>query len=204
VIGSVVPVAARDARPDAEPLEISLPKSDFQWQREEVPAEPLFNGRFVRIDHARFADLTEQGPLPILDVFVGQGVAKGDFGTRSFSSKRLYPGPDWNLISNAPHRAWTLGRSVDRVIAAPNAQREHAVLYTWMRPERSFLSAAWIDLFRPGRVFGSEPEPLPMLVRIVAYAPHGGELVLDRAEQRIERFIRSHPDLMRDLAAPLR
>jgi hypothetical protein len=29
----------------------------------------------------------------------------------------------------------------------------------------------------------------PTLVKLIAYAPHGGQLALDRARQRIDRFI---------------
>lgn len=186
------------------PVEISFPTKGTGWTSEEAPPEHLFNGHYIQLFNRRFTRTGESGPLPFMDVFIGQGIRESDYATRGFSSKRLYPGPNWDLVSRERKRAWSLGREVDRVIAAPEpeANREHAVLYVWKTgegslPVESLRSFLGLDDLAGGGVGGAQ---LPVVVKLIAYAPHGGELHIDRAEQRIERFIRDHGEAMRALA----
>jgi hypothetical protein len=123
-----------------------------------------------------------------VDVLIGFDVA--DLATPSplLSSKLEYPGPDWDIVRKGRERLWSLDRVADLAIATRGPGSEHAVVYAW-RPRDEGL---WRESWRSLLALESSPlrrEGRRAAVRLVAYAPHDGQLVLDQAKQRLDRFI---------------
>ena len=179
-------------KPDSkrEPRLVNFPLEGSGWKSEVAPADPMFNGVVSGKFHRRYRLAADANrPLRFIDVLIGQASDGHSFPARFFSSKRMYPGPDWNLMSRDRERIWILDREVDIALASPTPEAEHAWVYVWRPRYRGLIRESW----RHFLALDSGPfqrESLPTLVKIVAYAPHGGELSLDRARQRINRFVR--------------
>ena len=107
---------------------------------------------------------------------------------RLLSSKLVLPGPDWDLLRKSRQRLWLLNRDVDLAVASRGPGGEHAVVYAWRPRDRGLWRESWRALL----ALESSPfrrEGRRAAVRLVAYAPHGDELVLARAKQQLDRFI---------------
>jgi len=149
----------------------------------------MFNGVVAGKFHRRYRNLTDgDRPLRFVDILIGQETDGDSFPARFFSSKRLFPGPDWNLVRRYRERIWILDRDVDVAVASPTSDAEYAWVYAWRPRHRGFIRESWRHLLAlDAGPFQRESQPT--LVKIVAYAPHGGELALDRAKQRLNRFV---------------
>ncbi len=197
ILSLVVPRIASEPRTDdARP---DLPERTARWTSVEAPPEDLFHGVVAGKFNRRYRDVREADrPLGFVDVLIGSETDGHDLPTRLFSSKRFVPGPDWNLVRRDRQRNWVLGREVDVAIASPAAGAEHAIEYVWRPRHRGIL----LESLR--RFLGLEATPFfrvdpPRLVKLVAYAPHGGELALGRARKRLNRFVADFRDDLRAL-----
>ena len=172
-----------------EPRLVDFPATGSGWTSEDAPAEPMFNGVVAGKFHRRYRFRADgDRPLRFVDLFVGQETDGPSFPARIFSAKRMYPGPDWNLLRTGREHNWVLDQEVDVALAAPTTEAEHAWVYTWRPRHRGLLRESWrhfmaLDSLRASR--GTQPT----LVKLVAYSPHGGEVSLDRAKQRLNRFL---------------
>jgi len=188
VLSLALPHWASDSK--REPRVVDFPQKGSGWTSDVAPADPMFNGLVSGKFHRRYQHAADAGrPLQFIDILVGQATDGHSFPARFFSSKRMFPGPDWNLDSRNRERIWILDRMVDIALASPTPEAEHAWVYVWRPRYRGLIRESWRHLL----ALDSGPfqrESLPTLVKIVAYAPHGGELSLDRARQRINRFVR--------------
>jgi hypothetical protein len=97
-----------------------------------------------------------------------------------------------------PDQTMTLGGVVKRKweeegeklaeLAVASRDSEHALVYGWRLRDDGIWRESWRALL----ALESSPfrrEGRRAAVRLVAYAPHDGQLVVDRARQRLDRFI---------------
>ena len=172
-----------------EPRAVGFPLKGSGWTSEVAPADPMFNGVVAGKFHRRYRLAADANrPLQFVDILIGQATDGHSFPARFFSSKRMFPGPDWNLVSRDRERIWILDRKVEIALASPMPEAEHAWVYAWRPRYRGLIRESWRHFLAldSGRF---RRKSQPSLVKIVAYAPHGGELSLDRARQRINRFV---------------
>ena len=91
-----------------------------------------------------------------------------------------------------------LKRDADLAVASQGPGGQHAVIYAWRPRHRGLWRESWRDLLAlessPFRRQGPRAA-----VRLVAYAPHAGQLALDRARQRLDRFIVAFREELADL-----
>jgi hypothetical protein len=90
-------------------------------------------------------------------------------------------------VERRRERIWLLDRAAD--LAVFSRGEEQAVSYAWRPRDRGL----WRESWRAWLGLESTPfrrERPRAAVRLVAYAPHDGQLVLDRAKQRLDRFVR--------------
>ena len=141
--------------------------------------------------HRRYQiDARTPGSPDVVDLLIGYDSGDEEIMTRLLSSKLLLPGPEWNLVDKRDEQIWLLAQQAELVIAARDPGGEHAVLYAW-RPRDAGL---WIESWRA--LFGIDRSPLRRhepraAVRLVTYAPHDGQLALDQARQRLDRFVKA-------------
>lgn len=176
-------------RADTKQRVVDFPETGEGWTSEAAPKDPLFNGLVAGKFHRRYRIVADgDRPLWFVDILVGQETDGDILPARFFSSKRLFPGPDWNLVRRGRERIWILDRDVDVAVASPTPDGEHAWVYAWRPRYCGFIRESWRHLM--GLDSSSfQRESQPTLVKIVAYSPHGGELALDRAKQRLYRFV---------------
>ena len=95
-----------------------------------------------------------------------------------------------SLFRQKREQVWLLERGAELSLAAPGAAGDRAIVYTlrlrdeglWRESWRSLLALEQSPYHRRGRSRG--------VIQLVAYAPHDGQLALDRTKQRLDRFIR--------------
>jgi exosortase len=169
---------------------VEFPMRKPGWASEIAPPDPLFLGYIPGRVHRRYEpEGAPPNPPQFVDVLVGFKLALVPESTPLLSSKLSFPGPDWDLVSRSRERLWLLEREADLAIASRGPGGEHAVVYAW-RPHDGGL---WRESWRSLLALESSPfrrERSRVIVRLVAYAPHDGQLVLDQAKQRLDRFIR--------------
>ncbi len=175
--------------PPSPPANVDFPKSKAGWTGEEVPSGPLFLGSIPGGLHRRYEFDGASPRLPqIVDLVIGFELAGIPYSSRLLSSKRMHPGPDWDLVRKNRERLWLLNREADLAVASRGPGSEHAVVYTWRPRHRGLWRESWRSLL----AIEASPfrrEDGRAVVRLVAYAPHDGQLALDRAKQRLDRFI---------------
>lgn len=165
---------------------------EVEWESRPAPFEPFFDGQFGELYHRRLVRVSEEYPFPFIDVMIGRAPQDAEMPTRLFSSKGLYPGPAWELLKVSRERVWLLDREVESAIAAPNAEAEHALIYVWRVGYRGFVDESLRRFLMGDRQAPHATRSPPLLVRLAAYAPHGGPVALDRAKKRLDRFIAEH------------
>ncbi len=170
------------------PTPLDFPQQKSGWTSEYAPIEPLFYGMPSGGAQRRYR--LEPGPNrppQVVDFLVGfENVDSAD-SFRLLCSKLAFPGPDWNIVERHRERIWLLDRAAD--LAVFSRGEEHAVSYAWRPRDRGL----WRESWRAWLGLESTPfrrERPRAAVRLVAYAPHDGQLVLDRAKQRLDRFVR--------------
>jgi exosortase len=168
------------------PLE--FPEQKSGWTSEYAPNEPLFYGMPSGGAQRRYRlELGPNRPPQVVDFLVGFENVDSPDSFRLLCSKLSFPGPDWNLVERRRERIWLLDRAAD--LAVFSRGEEHAVTYAWRPRDRGL----WRESWRAWLGLESTPfrrERPRAAVRLVAYAPHDGQIVLDRAKQRLDRFVR--------------
>jgi exosortase/archaeosortase family protein len=180
-------------------VQLDLPEEKAGWTSEPAPHDLFFTGVFPSGLHRRYRlDGAPGRPPQIVDLLIGFEDATRPNTTRLLSSKASIPGPEWQLERSEDIRVWLLDRKAKLTFASRNPRGERALAYTWRPRDRgptweSIRALLALDLSPWHR---SRPRAL---VRLVAYAPHDGPLVLDQARQRLDRFIR---DFREELESP--
>jgi hypothetical protein len=185
--------------PPFQRVAIDFPEAKAGWTSSPAPHEPLFTGVFAHGFHRRYQ--IEGGPFQapeIVDVLVGYEDPSDPGGTRLLSSMALVPGPDWQLESERSDRIWGLDREIEWAMASRLPGSERALVHVWRPADRGLAREA-------GRaLLGIETSPWRRahpraLVRLVVYARHDGVLALDRAKQRLDRFVLAFRDELQAL-----
>lgn len=180
--------------PIVQRFAVDFPETKAGWTSSPAPHEPLFTGVFARGFHRRYQ--IEGGPLQapdIVDVLVGYEDASHPDSTRMFSSKALVPGPDWQLESVRSKQIWALDREIEWAMASRPPGSERALVYLWRPRDRGIGREALRALL------GIESNPWQRtrpraFVQLIVYARHDGALALDRAKQRLDRFVLAFRD----------
>jgi exosortase len=168
---------------------VDFPDEGSGWTSEPATPEPLFDGALPRSIHRRYelAGAAQQ-PSEVVDLLIAYEEVRNPGSSRLLSSKLALPGPEWDLVSHSRERLWLLGRDIELTVASQGSGGEHAVVYAWRPRDRGLWREAWRSLL----ALESSPFRREMpraAVRLVTYAPHDGQLVLDRAKQRLDRFV---------------
>lgn len=168
---------------------IRFPASGSGWTSQPLENHPRFIGPLPagQALHRRYEQPGRTGP-EVVEVFVGLEVAGQPNSSRILSSRLRRPGPDWIVEERRRTRAWLLGRDADLTVASHGPGTEHAVVLSWRLRD----AGLWRESLRSLLALDASPfrrEGRRGVVRLVAYAPHEGQLVLDWARQRLERFI---------------
>ena len=176
-----------------------LPEQSNGWTSEPLIGDPLFFGAGGHMLHRRYAPQA-QGPSSAeqtIEVYVGfEAVDYPD--TSMLSSKLAWPGPDWVMLRREPVTLYPLQREGRLAIAARPPSDLHAVVYTWHPGDLGL----WRESLRSLLALDASPfrrERERRAVRILAFAPHAGPIVLDRAKQRLDRFVTLFREELADL-----
>jgi exosortase/archaeosortase family protein len=175
--------------PASRPWRIDFPERGSGWTSEKATPQPWFTGVLPRSIHRRYElEGAPDRPPEVVDLLIAYEEVSAPGLSRLLSSKRALPGPDWDLVRHSRERLWLLDRDADLAVASRGPGDEHAVVYAWRPRDRGFWRESWRSLL----ALESSPlrrEAPRAAVRLVAYAPHDGQLVLDQARQRLDRFI---------------
>ena len=172
---------------------VSFPKEGGGWTSEGLPVDPFFVGAgmggealYRRYDQTGTGATGNQG----VEIFVGQEIERLSTSSALLSSKRRWPGPDWNQVRRGRTRIWALDREADLVLTSRRPGGEHAVVYVWRLRDEGLWRESWRSLLAleasPFRRQGRRT-----VVRLTTFAPHGGQLILDQAKRRLDRFVKA-------------
>jgi exosortase len=172
----------------SRPWSINFPEQGSGWTSEKATPQPWFTGVLPRSTHRRYElEGAPDRPPEVVDLLIAYEEVSAPGLSRLLSSKLAFPGPDWDLVGHSRERLWLLDRDADLAVASRGPDGEHAVVYAWQPRDRGLWRESWRSLlalesspFRRGAPRAA--------VRLVAYAPHDGQLVLDQAKQRLDRF----------------
>jgi exosortase/archaeosortase family protein len=172
-----------------------LPEARADWRSEPAPHDPYFTGTFASSLNRRFEQRAPPGqPSQIVDVLIARAPSLQGEGSRLFSSKRWIPGPEWDLVSSRTERLWRLGGREVVFATSTRPTGEVALVYTWTLHDGGWLRASLRDWL--GETRTASDGGVRTFVRLTAYAPHDGQLALDLARQRLDRFAaRFRPEL---------
>jgi exosortase len=176
------------SRAAAARAELHFPESGSGWTSERLFPDPWFIGSDPNALYRRYERRAERRAPEIVELFVGLDVAHLPETSRLFSSKLNRPGPEWSLERTRRAPLWMLEREADLSVASRAPGSAHAVVYTWRLRDEGPWRESWRSLLS----LESSPfrrEVPRAVVRLVAFAPHDGQLALDRAKQRLDRFI---------------
>jgi exosortase len=178
---------------------IDFPERKSGWTSERVALDPLFTGGISGAIHRRYElEGAPHRPPQVVDLLIDYEEVTAPTSNLLVSSKLTLPGPDWDLLRSSRERLWLLGRDADLAVASRGPGGEHAVVYTWRPRDRGLWRESWRALL----ALESSPfrrQDQRAAVRLVAYAPHDGQLVLDRAKQQLDRFIAVFREELTDL-----
>ncbi len=171
-----------------EPARLRFPETQSGWLSETAPHDPLFTGVFRQRIHRRYRHAGgADRPTQFIDVLIAREPMLAASDSRLFSSKRGQPGPEWEAIATVSVRLWRLaGRAADQTTCT-RPTGEYAISYVWSPDSPGPLRRSWSTFW--GLAWSSGADEGRTLVRLTAYAPHGGPLMLDRAKQRLDRFV---------------
>jgi exosortase len=170
-------------------MALALPEQRSGWRGRAGPHDPLFTGVFSAVLHRRYELAGPSShPAAAVDLMIGLIERDRPAATRLVSSKLLVPGPEWDLVRRQREPLWLLGREADVALASRRPGGERALVYAWRPGDEGLWSESWRSLLAldasPFR--RSQPQ---RVVRVIAYAPHEGQLALDHARQTLNRFI---------------
>lgn len=177
--------------PDAgRPERFVMPAAQSGWKRVgPAPTDPFFIGALGGGVQLRYEFEARPAHTPeVVDVLIGFESPLTPGTSRLLSSQLRRPGPAWDLVETRSEYLWSLGRQADRVLASRRSDGQHAVVYMWRLRD----GGLWRESLRSLLALEASPfrrgQPRAV-VRLVAYSPHDGQLMLDRAKQRLDRFI---------------
>jgi len=181
---------------------ISLPGSGSGWTSERLIPDPYFVGGGLGPDRLLHRRYRPRGAPPesltAVEVLVGAASPERPSASHLLSSKLLRPGPNWIIETEKRARIWTLGQDADLVTAARPDRDERAVLYHW----RLGHAGLWRESWRALLALESSPfrrsEP-SRVVQLVTFTAHDGDLVLDRAKQRLDQFVLDFREALQSL-----
>jgi exosortase len=172
-----------------EPRTVRFPAARAGWTSEPITGDPYFIAPPLpgQLLYRRYAQSSDPELIEAVDVFIALDPEESDQASELLSSKRHWPGPDWNLEQRRRARLWDLGHDADFAVAGRTTRPERAVVYSWtirhgglaLETARSLLALEASPLRR---------EQKRAVVRIVAFAPFDEPLAIDRAKQRLDRF----------------
>jgi hypothetical protein len=185
---SVPPFDTADAvtiKPKSE-----LPERAAGWESERLIGDLMFFGTAGQLLHRRYQPVAagERAAEQAVELFVGFETTGSPERSQLLSSKLAWPGPDWDVVRSSRTTLWTLQRDADLSIASRQPGAEHAVVYSWRPGDLGLWRESWRSLL----ALDATPfrrERARRVVRLIAFAPHDGTLVLDRAKQRLDSFI---------------
>jgi exosortase len=186
------PSEAAAARP-----KVRFPEGRAGWSSERLFPDPWFIGSAPTSFYRRYERHAEGRAPQVVELFIGLEVEGLAETSRLFSSKLTRPGPEWNLERTRHSRIWVLGSNAELSVASRRPAFEHAVVYTWRLRDDGIRRESWRSFWSLASSPFRRPEPRAV-VRLVAFAPHGDPLAIDRAKQRLDRFITTFRE---DLAA---
>ena len=187
------------ADPASRLRKIDFPQQKSGWTSENTPSEPLFTGVLLGAIHRRYQLAgAPHRPPQVVDLLIGYEEVRVTTSSRLLSSKLALPGPDWDILRHTRERLWLLKRDADLAVASQGPGGQHAVIYAWRPRDRGLWRESWRALLAlessPFRRQGPRAA-----ARLVAYAPHDGQVALDRAKQRLDRFILAFREELADL-----
>lgn len=178
---------------------IAFPESGSDWTSERLIADPYFISRSLGPGQMLHRRYTLRGAHPdslrAVELFVGTEWKRSPDSSSLLSSKLTRPGPGWIVEDRTHSRIWVLERDADFVTATRPTGEERAVLYHW-RPRHEGLlreSARALLALESSPLRRAEPR---RVVQLVSFARHDGPLELDRAKQRIDRFVLDFRDAL--------
>jgi exosortase len=179
-----------EIQPTYRTKSIELPDQKSGWTSDPAPRELFFTGVFTRGLHRRYQlDGGPNRPPEVVELLVGYENLRRPDSTRLFSSKLLVPGPEWGLTTKGHRRLWRLDREAEFSVTSRKPGGESALTYAWRPRDEGLCFESWRSLL------ALERSPLRRderraVVRLVSYAPHDGQLALDLAGQRLDRFLK--------------
>ncbi len=167
-----------------------LPLRAAGWESEALIGDLIFFGSAGRLLHRRYQPVAagERAAEQAVEVFAGFETSESPETSQLLSSKLAAPGPDWDVVRRGRTTLWALQRDADLCIATRRPGGEHAVVYIWRPGDHGLWRESWRSLLALEKT-PFRRERARRVVRLVAFAPHDGTLVLDRARQRLDGFI---------------
>ncbi len=174
-----------------EPAEIEFPEIRADWSSRPLVAEPYFIGppapgeRLTR----RYERASPTPPPQLIDLLIAMDPERppDDVG-HLFSSQLAWPGPDWEVLHRSRARIWDLDLDAEYSVAWRGSGAERAITYTWRVREGGFWRECWRSLL----ALEASPfrrERKRAVVQLVAYSVTDRPAEVDRAKQRLDRFI---------------
>lgn len=173
---------------------LRFPRARAGWTSQPLENHPLFVGPLPagQALHRRYSQQAGGGS-EVVELFVGVEVAGQPNTSRILSSRLWRPGPDWLVERSRRTRVWELDRDARITIASHGPGTPSAVVLTWKLRDAGLWWESWRSVLAldasPARRSGRRA-----VIQLVAYAPHDGQLVLDQAKQRLDRFIAAFRD----------
>ena len=168
-----------------------FPTEKARWKSESISFDPLFTGPLPYGTHRRYTIENALGrTVDVVELFVGYESTSVPDSSRLLSSKLALPGPEWDLVRQRGERVWQLNLEGDLALSVRPPGEEHALVYRWRLRDAGF----WRESLRALLALDSSPfrrEGRRAVVRLVTYTPHDGQLIVDRAKQRLDRFIKA-------------
>jgi exosortase len=175
------------AKPARRPLSrVDFPLAAAGWTGKGARIDPIFTGGITSGVYRRYQLGEGLDPSERVELLIAYEVPNDPSSIRLLSSKLVSPGPGWDLVRLRRARLWQLDRDVDLAVLARGEER--AVVYAWRPRDRGLWRESWRDLL----ALDASPlrrEGKRAAVRLVAYAPNNGQLFLDHAKQRLDRFV---------------
>jgi len=173
--------------PRATRATITFPERGGGWTSERLPTDPYFVGAGMG-DAALFRLYTSDDDPGGVELFVARQIERIPTSSALLSSKQKWPGPGWNSVRERATRVWLLDRDADLVVTSRRPGGEHAVAYVWHLNDEGI----WRESLRALLALDATPlrrSDHRTVVRLTAFSPGGGQLLLDRTKQRLDRFV---------------
>jgi exosortase len=178
-----------------EPSEVRFPDQRAGWTSEPIVGDPYFVGPQPagQLLYRRYAHGSDAQLIDVVDVLIGMDGEDLVDASALLSTKLRWPGPEWNLDRQRRARLWPLERDADFAVGAHASRPERAVIYAFRIRDGGLARESLRALF----ALETSPfrrERKRVGVRLVAFAPFDEPLAIDRAKQRLDRFLGAFRD----------